>query len=68
MPLGKSWQACYVQNPKALLLAAGGCDLPGEVGVKKTSLRPVHKNAFGKKLAGMICVKSKGVAFGSRWL
>ena len=30
--------------------------------------RVVHKNAFRKKLAGMICAKSKGMAFGSRWL
>ena len=27
-------------NLKAWLVAAGGCDLPGEMGVKKTSLRP----------------------------
>ena len=29
-----------MQIPKAWLLAAGGCDLLGEMGVKKTSLRP----------------------------
>ena len=29
-----------MQNPKAWLVAAGGCDLPVEMGVKKTSLRP----------------------------
>ena len=29
-----------MQNPKAWLLAAGGCDLLGEMGAKKTSLRP----------------------------
>ena len=57
-----------VQNPKAWLVAAGGCDLPGEMGVKKTSLRPVRKNAFQKKLAGMRCAKSKGMACGSWWL
>ena len=29
-----------MQNPKEWLLAAGGWDLLGEMGVKKTSLRP----------------------------
>ena len=40
MPFGKSRQAYFVPNPKARLVAAGGCDPPGEIGVKKTSLRP----------------------------
>ena len=49
MPFGRNWQACYVQNPKALLLAGGAGDLPGDMGVKKTSLRPGSpKMPFGR--------------------
>ena len=56
MPFGKSRQAYFVPNPKARLVAAGGCDPPGEIGVKKTSLRPTplkkkltrHMGAFIK--------------------
>ena len=70
MPFGKKKQTGMVcASPKAWLVAAGGCDLQGQIGVKKNlSSARFTKMAFGKKADKHGLCQSKGMACGSWWL